>query len=378
MLVTMRPEIAQRARIMRLHGIDRDAFDRYTARRPSWYYEVVAPGYKYNMTDIAAAPRPASACKSRCIHRHAVRNSRSATTPSSRDLPLVLPPRPAAADRQPCVAPLCGSAGGRPAMTATRWCRRCSRPVSAAAFITCRCTCSRTGVTLIDWIRDTSRNSQRLYERGFSLPIYTRMTDERPGSAWSRRCARPDRVMKRLLDIVAATVGLVAALADPAAASASPCDWTRPDQRCFASSGLAATAVRLTMLKFRTMRVAARTGRADRLPLEAIRRVTRAGACSAAASSTSCRSCSTCLRGDMSLVGPRPEVRDTWHFIRPMRGRRCFPYGQGSPTRRPSNSGTKSDCSRARGEPGAGVRRGDPAAQDRSLPPVRAVQQFRR
>jgi len=55
MLVTRNPEIAKRARVMRLHGINRDAFDRFTSKVPSWYYEVVAPGYKYNMTDIAAA-----------------------------------------------------------------------------------------------------------------------------------------------------------------------------------------------------------------------------------------------------------------------------------------------------------------------------------
>lgn len=55
MLVTKNPEIAKRARVMRLHGINRDAFDRFTAKVPSWYYEVVAPGFKYNMTDIAAA-----------------------------------------------------------------------------------------------------------------------------------------------------------------------------------------------------------------------------------------------------------------------------------------------------------------------------------
>jgi dTDP-4-amino-4,6-dideoxygalactose transaminase len=55
MLVTRDPRIAARARIMRLHGIDRDAFDRYTSDRPSWYYQVVAPGFKYNMTDLAAS-----------------------------------------------------------------------------------------------------------------------------------------------------------------------------------------------------------------------------------------------------------------------------------------------------------------------------------
>jgi dTDP-4-amino-4,6-dideoxygalactose transaminase len=55
MLVTRDKEIANRARVMRLHGINRDAFDRFTSKVPSWYYEIVAPGYKYNMTDIAAA-----------------------------------------------------------------------------------------------------------------------------------------------------------------------------------------------------------------------------------------------------------------------------------------------------------------------------------
>ncbi len=55
MLVTRNPEIAKRCRVMRLHGISRDAFDRYTSNKPSWHYEVIAPGFKYNMTDLAAS-----------------------------------------------------------------------------------------------------------------------------------------------------------------------------------------------------------------------------------------------------------------------------------------------------------------------------------
>lgn len=55
MIVTGDQELAKRCRIMRLHGISRDAFDRYTSTKPSWHYEVVAPGCKYNMTDIAAS-----------------------------------------------------------------------------------------------------------------------------------------------------------------------------------------------------------------------------------------------------------------------------------------------------------------------------------
>lgn len=47
-------EIADRMRIMSLHGISRDAWKRFTAGG-HWYYEIVAPGYKYNLTDIASA-----------------------------------------------------------------------------------------------------------------------------------------------------------------------------------------------------------------------------------------------------------------------------------------------------------------------------------
>jgi UDP-4-amino-4,6-dideoxy-N-acetyl-beta-L-altrosamine transaminase len=55
MLVTDNDQLAHRIKTMRLHGISRDVFDRYTALDADWYYEVVAPGFKYNMPDIAAA-----------------------------------------------------------------------------------------------------------------------------------------------------------------------------------------------------------------------------------------------------------------------------------------------------------------------------------
>lgn len=55
MVVTRHPEVAARCRTMRLHGISRDAFDRYTSTKPVWHYEVVAPGFKYNLTDVAAS-----------------------------------------------------------------------------------------------------------------------------------------------------------------------------------------------------------------------------------------------------------------------------------------------------------------------------------
>lgn len=55
MIVTRDPAIAARCKVMRLHGIDRDAFNRYSATAPAWFYQVVAPGYKYNLTDVAAS-----------------------------------------------------------------------------------------------------------------------------------------------------------------------------------------------------------------------------------------------------------------------------------------------------------------------------------
>jgi len=55
MVVVRDGALADRIRTMRLHGINRDVFDRYTSRTASWHYEVVAPGFKYNLTDPAAA-----------------------------------------------------------------------------------------------------------------------------------------------------------------------------------------------------------------------------------------------------------------------------------------------------------------------------------
>jgi len=54
MATTHNPEWARRMKMMSLHGISHDAWNRY-AKEGSWYYEVVSPGFKYNLTDIGAA-----------------------------------------------------------------------------------------------------------------------------------------------------------------------------------------------------------------------------------------------------------------------------------------------------------------------------------
>jgi dTDP-4-amino-4,6-dideoxygalactose transaminase len=91
MIITKNAEIAERCRIMRLHGISRDAFDRYVAKTPSWLYDVVAPGYKYNLTDIAASIGIHQLKKA---WKFQARRSEIAKSydDALEDLPLVLPP----------------------------------------------------------------------------------------------------------------------------------------------------------------------------------------------------------------------------------------------------------------------------------------------
>ncbi|TCT12622.1 dTDP-4-amino-4,6-dideoxygalactose transaminase [Tepidamorphus gemmatus] len=92
MLVTPRRELAARAKVMRLHGIDRDAFDRYRHPGHGWRYDIVAPGFKYNLSDLAAAVGLRQLAKA-----DALRDRREAIAgtylEAFADLPLRLPVR---------------------------------------------------------------------------------------------------------------------------------------------------------------------------------------------------------------------------------------------------------------------------------------------
>lgn len=55
MLVTDDETLFKRCKVMRLHGIDRDIWNRFTTDESTWEYDVIAPGYKYNMADLNAA-----------------------------------------------------------------------------------------------------------------------------------------------------------------------------------------------------------------------------------------------------------------------------------------------------------------------------------
>ena len=95
MVVTRDPALAARIRLMRLHGISQDAFQRYTSTTPAWFYEVVAAGFKYNLTDIASAIGIAQLRKIDGFLRR--REALAlAYNDGLRGLPLLLPPQAAA------------------------------------------------------------------------------------------------------------------------------------------------------------------------------------------------------------------------------------------------------------------------------------------
>jgi dTDP-4-amino-4,6-dideoxygalactose transaminase len=97
MLVTANPDIAARARTMRLHGIDRDVFNRFTDPRASWVYDVVAPGFKYNLTDIASALGLVQLGRANDFGK--IRADRVARyNEAFANVPLILPPGPAGGD----------------------------------------------------------------------------------------------------------------------------------------------------------------------------------------------------------------------------------------------------------------------------------------
>lgn len=93
MLVTRDRKIAARARVMRTHGIDRDAFDRFRKGGASlWAYDIVAPGFKYNLTDIASAIGLAQLEKAPTLQRQR-ESAAMAYFEALEGLPLDLPAR---------------------------------------------------------------------------------------------------------------------------------------------------------------------------------------------------------------------------------------------------------------------------------------------
>ncbi|MDE2082011.1 MAG: DegT/DnrJ/EryC1/StrS family aminotransferase [Burkholderiales bacterium] len=175
MLVTRDAALAQRAKVMRLHGMSRDAFDRFTATVPSWYYEIVAPGFKYNLTDIAAALGIHQLRRLPGFQQQRERLA-AAYDAALAGLPLVRPPRAAAGDTHAWhlyVVRLADGAG----VERDRFIER----LYAAGI---GCSVHYIPLHLHPYWRDRYAltpamfpHSQHAYERMLSLPLYTRMTE---------------------------------------------------------------------------------------------------------------------------------------------------------------------------------------------------------
>lgn len=90
MVTTDTEEQAARFRLMSLHGISKDAWKRYTAEG-SWYYEVMAPGYKYNMPDVLAAIGLAQLRKVHAMRRRREEIARRYTDAFAKEPGLQLP-----------------------------------------------------------------------------------------------------------------------------------------------------------------------------------------------------------------------------------------------------------------------------------------------
>lgn len=175
MVVTRDAALAQRIKVMRLHGISRDAFDRFTAKVPSWYYEIVAPGFKYNLTDIAAALGLHQLKRANEFQRTRERLA-AAYAEALAGLPLLLPPQPADGDRHAWhlyVVRLAEGAG-----------------IARDSFIEklfaagIGCSVHYIPLHLQPYWRERYAlrpaqfpHSQHAFERMLSLPLYTRMTD---------------------------------------------------------------------------------------------------------------------------------------------------------------------------------------------------------
>lgn len=174
MLVTRNPLIAKRARTMRLHGIDRDAFDRFSSKKAKWYYDVVGPGFKYNLTDVASA-----------IGIHQLKKAYDFQSKREKiaqlynevlkDLPLILPPQPLKRDTHSWhlyTIRLKNSSHNRDVV------------IDKLFDQGIGCSVHYQPLHLLSYWRDAYHlrpemfpHSQAVYEKTLSLPIYPSMTE---------------------------------------------------------------------------------------------------------------------------------------------------------------------------------------------------------
>lgn len=189
MVVTKDEAIVRRCRTMRLHGINRDVFDRYTSTKPSWFYEVVATGFKYNLTDVAASIG---------IHqlKKAEEFARKRKTMAARydgalaELPLTLPQQPDPGDTHAWHLYVIRLGDAAP-VTRDKFIERMAEQGIG-------CSVHFIPLHIHPYWRETYRlqpgdypAALKAYEQAVSLPLYTKMTD-----------ADQDRVIRAVKEIL--------------------------------------------------------------------------------------------------------------------------------------------------------------------------------
>lgn len=177
MIVTKNKDIAQRCRTMRLHGISKDVFDRYTSMKSNWYYEIIAAGFKVNMTDIAAAIGIGQLKKANNFQK--IREGiKDRYFESFKDLPITLPP-------------------DAPKGETHSWHLFVIRlndnaPIGREEFITTMAEKYKIGCSVhfiplhlhpywqqkLDLNAESFPLSKQAFERAISLPIYTKMSED--------------------------------------------------------------------------------------------------------------------------------------------------------------------------------------------------------
>jgi len=174
MLVTRDKKIAERAKIMRIHGISRDAFDRFVSKKPAWYYEIVAPGYKYNLTDLAASIGIHQLKRIGSLHKKRLSIARIYDE-ELKNLPLILPPDDPVPDHH--------SRHLYPIQIQ-------DKKISRESFIELMfskgigCSVHYVPLHLHPYWKNTYKlhkidypNSQKIYENQVSLPLHTKMSN---------------------------------------------------------------------------------------------------------------------------------------------------------------------------------------------------------
>ncbi len=176
MIVTRDEAVANRCRVMRLHGISRDAFDRYTSTKPAWHYEVVAPGFKYNMGDLNASLGIHQLRKAWAFQEKRDQMA-NRYDEALADLPVILPPKARQGDYH---------AHHVYALRLTE-----DAPIGRDEFIAemsnrgIGCSVHFIPLHIHPYYRDTYQlkpedypKAYQAYEKEVSLPLYTKMTEE--------------------------------------------------------------------------------------------------------------------------------------------------------------------------------------------------------